>query len=118
MYINVWLSAGVYCPFISLSVYYSMMAVRFRAKKVYACELSPAMVALSRQVLEANGMSNDVSLIHKVSTEVSVPEHLPERYGTMLYMWAHNHNFCVYMWLKSFRIITLTLLHTCSYMYN
>ena len=56
------------------------MAARQGADKVYACELSKTMVAMSHDILAANGLLNDVNLINAVSTELSVPRDLPERY--------------------------------------
>ena len=48
-----------------------MMAVKSGAKHVYACEMSSFMMSLCQDVLEANDMSNQVYLIHSLSTDLS-----------------------------------------------
>ena len=58
----------------------SMMAIRAGARQVYACELSEAMVTMSRDTLMANGIT-EVTLLHASSTTLSIPRDLPERYS-------------------------------------
>ena len=59
-----------------------MMAVKAGAKRVYACELNEVMVSLSHDILAANGMQDDVTIIHALSTTLSVPQDIPERFAT------------------------------------
>ena len=56
-----------------------MMAARQGADEVYACELSETMVTMSRDILAANGLQDDVTVIHALSSELCVPRDLPER---------------------------------------
>lgn len=57
----------------------SMMAMRSGAEKVYALEVNSTMVAMSRKILDSNGMSGKVNLIHSLSTSLSVPRDIPQR---------------------------------------
>ncbi|XP_078602313.1 protein arginine N-methyltransferase 9-like [Branchiostoma floridae x Branchiostoma japonicum] len=57
----------------------SMFAVQCDARTVHACEMSRTMHQLASNVLAANGMQNSVNLHHIRSTDMSIPEHLPER---------------------------------------
>lgn len=57
-----------------------MMAVRAGCCKVYACELSGVMAKLSQNVFAANGVLDHVKLIHSLSTKLSVPKDIPERF--------------------------------------
>ncbi|XP_035681663.1 protein arginine N-methyltransferase 9-like [Branchiostoma floridae] len=57
----------------------SMFAVQCGARTVHACEMSRTMHQLASNVLVANGMQNSVHLHHIKSTDMSIPEHLPER---------------------------------------
>ncbi len=45
---------------------------------MYACEINETMVAMSRDILAANGIA-DVTLMHSLSTSMSVPRDLPQR---------------------------------------
>lgn len=56
-----------------------MMAVKAGAKEVFACELSDVMVTLSSDVLSGNQMSDQVHLLHKLSQDLIIPQHLPHR---------------------------------------
>ena len=58
----------------------SMMAVRAGSRSVYACELSGVMVKLARDVFAANNMSDRVTLLHSLSTKLSIPKDIPKRY--------------------------------------
>lgn len=67
--------------FIYINVHaYSMLAVRSGAARVYACELNTTMVTMSHDILASNGMADKVAIIHKTSTEATIPADLPERY--------------------------------------
>ena len=68
-------------PLFSLSHTHSLLAVRSGASRVYACELNATMVAMSRDILSANGMMDSVTVIPKISTQAAVPTDLPERYS-------------------------------------
>ncbi|XP_066286582.1 protein arginine N-methyltransferase 9-like [Branchiostoma lanceolatum] len=57
----------------------SMFAVQCGARTVHACEMSKTMYQLANKVLVTNGMQNSVHLHHIKSTDMTVPEHLPER---------------------------------------
>eukprot|EP00058_Branchiostoma_floridae_P026120 XP_002611610.1 hypothetical protein BRAFLDRAFT_117147 [Branchiostoma floridae] len=57
----------------------SMFAVQCGARTVHACEMSRTMHQLASNVLVANGMQNSVNLQHIKSTDMTIPEHLPER---------------------------------------
>ena len=59
------------------------MAVKLGAKQVYACELDVTMVNMSHDILTANGMRDNITLLHSLSTKLSVPRDLPERYKTL-----------------------------------
>lgn len=56
-----------------------MMAVRSGAKRVYACEVNETMAIMSRDILSTNGMGDDVTILHCLSTDLSVPSDIPER---------------------------------------
>ena len=56
-----------------------MFAVQAGAKKVYGCEMSKTMYEMSCDVLGSNGMRDKINLIHKKSTDMSVPQDLAAR---------------------------------------
>ena len=56
-----------------------MLAVRAGASLVYACEMSKTMFEVATDIISANGMSTNIHLIHKNSTELIVPEDIPGR---------------------------------------
>ena len=56
-----------------------MLAVRSGAARVYACEVNSAMVKTSHDVISANEMEDRIRVVHKMSTDSSVPEDIPER---------------------------------------
>jgi predicted O-methyltransferase YrrM len=58
-----------------------MMAKRSGAERVYACEVSDAMVSLSREALAANGLADSVTVLHSLSTMLSIPKGIPNRYS-------------------------------------
>lgn len=55
------------------------MAKRSGAERVYACEMSDTMVKVSCDALAANGLTNSVTLLHSLSTMLSVPKDIPNR---------------------------------------
>ncbi|KAI8508418.1 protein-arginine omega-N symmetric methyltransferase [Branchiostoma belcheri] len=57
----------------------SMFAVQCGARTVHACEMSHTMYQLANKVLAANDMQNNIHLHHIKSTDMTVPDHLPER---------------------------------------
>lgn len=57
-----------------------MMAVRSGSKRVYACEMNKKMVEISHDILKGNGVDNNVTVLHSLSTALSVPKDIPERY--------------------------------------
>jgi predicted O-methyltransferase YrrM len=46
---------------------------------VFACDCSPAMIRIASDVLHANGASNRVTLISKLSTDIVIPTDMPAR---------------------------------------
>ena len=58
---------------------YSLIACDVGASVVYACEKSHAMYEVARDVLQANSADDRVLLLHHSSTDLSVPDYLPER---------------------------------------
>lgn len=57
----------------------SMCAKKAGAAEVYACELSKTMYELACEVLAANGMDNDIKILHMKSLEMEVPKDMPGR---------------------------------------
>ena len=57
-----------------------MFAVQSGAKSVYACEMSKTMYEMSHDVLTTNQMKDQVKLFHRNSTELKIPDELPNRY--------------------------------------
>lgn len=55
------------------------MAKRSGAENVYACEMNDTMVKLSCDTLAANGLGGCVTVLHSLSTMLSVPRNIPER---------------------------------------
>jgi 16S rRNA G966 N2-methylase RsmD len=55
----------------------SMMAVRAGAKSAIAIESDEQVIKVAEQVIETNGYSDEITLIHKRSTQLSAPKHLP-----------------------------------------
>ena len=56
-----------------------MLAVRAGASSVYACEMSKTMFEVATDIIATNGMSTNVHLIHKNSTELTIPDDIPGR---------------------------------------
>ena len=57
----------------------SMMVKRSGADRAYACEMNDVMVRLSCEALAANGLAGSVTVLHSLSTMLSVPEDVPNR---------------------------------------
>ncbi|XP_061096171.1 protein arginine N-methyltransferase 9 [Conger conger] len=57
----------------------SMCAKQAGAAEVYACELSKTMYELACEVISANGMKEDIKVVHMKSVEMEVPRDLPQR---------------------------------------
>ena len=57
-----------------------MLAVRSGATKVYACDMDVTMATMSRDIIAANGMADKISVINKLSTDLTIPDNIPERY--------------------------------------
>lgn len=57
----------------------SMMAVTAGAEAVYACERSQTMCDVASEVLCLNKMSDEVTLIPKSSTDIIIPQDIPQR---------------------------------------
>ena len=53
--------------------FFAVMAVRMGARRVYAIEADPAIVA-AREVAEANGCADRIEFIEAMSTEVALPK--------------------------------------------
>lgn len=61
--------------FISLSLF----AVEAGASDIFGCEMSKTMYDVACDVLRGNQAAERVTLIHKKSTDLKIPEDLPER---------------------------------------
>ncbi|XP_062991151.1 protein arginine N-methyltransferase 9 [Elgaria multicarinata webbii] len=57
----------------------SMFAQKAGASSVYACELSKTMYELACEVLAANGLDEEIKLLHMKSLDIEIPKHIPER---------------------------------------
>ncbi len=55
-----------------------MFAVQAGAKNVYGCEMSKTMYEVSHDVVSANHMEDKIHLIHKLSTDLEIPQDLPQ----------------------------------------
>ena len=49
-----------------------MMAIQAGAAHVYTCEMRPLIARLARDVIAANGMSERITVINRLSTDVRV----------------------------------------------
>ncbi|KAG7487494.1 hypothetical protein MATL_G00024130 [Megalops atlanticus] len=56
-----------------------MCAKQAGAAEVYACELSKTMYELACEVISANGMKDDIKVLHMKSVEMEVPKDIPHR---------------------------------------
>ena len=66
---------------------------------MYACELDVTMITMSHDILTANGMQDNITLLHSLSTKLSVPRDIPERFAhvkycglipSLLYLYLHS----------------------------
>lgn len=60
-------------------VFVRMCAKKAGASEVYACELSKTMYELACEVASANGMADNIKILHKKSLEMEIPRDLPNR---------------------------------------
>ena len=58
----------------------SMMCEFSGAIEVTACDGSRAMIDVAHDVLQANGVSDKINLLHKHSSDIKIPSDLPSRY--------------------------------------
>ena len=63
----------------------SMMAVRSGAKMVSACDFNETLFSLSRDIVAANGLEGQVNIIHALSTSLTIPRDIPNRF-----VWLHT----------------------------
>jgi tRNA/tmRNA/rRNA uracil-C5-methylase (TrmA/RlmC/RlmD family) len=76
---------------------YSLFAVDAGASQVHACECSSTMVHIAQQVIEANQVTDKINLIPKMSTDLLVPQDLPNRYINIFPNWnKKNHTIATY----------------------
>lgn len=57
----------------------AMMAARAGAAKVVTCEINPALAAAAVRTVARNGYADRISVVHKKSTALTLPEDLPEK---------------------------------------
>ena len=65
--------------FPSSFLFSSMLAVRAGASRVYACEMDATMATMSRDIITTNGMTDRISIINKTSSDLAIPQDIPER---------------------------------------
>ena len=85
-----------------------MMAKRTGAESVYACEMSDTMVRLSCEALAANGLADSVTVLHTLSTMISIPKDIPNRYGSSLVLRLCSQRFNVEgqrSWGQAYKIL-------------
>ena len=58
-----------------------MLATLAGAESVYACEMSKPMYELSCDILTANRMAEEITVMHKKSSDVQVGVDIPQRYA-------------------------------------
>ena len=56
-----------------------MFAVQANASEVFACEMTKAMYEVSCDVIKANNMDDQIEMIHKMSTDLIIPQDLPQK---------------------------------------
>ena len=56
-----------------------MFSIESNAPWVYACEMTKAMYEVSCDVLAANNMGDKVNMIHKMSTDLIIPQDIPQK---------------------------------------
>jgi len=57
----------------------AMMAARAGAGHVYTCELNPSLAEAAMRTVKRNKMDDKVSVIHRKSTDMTVPGDMPEK---------------------------------------
>ena len=57
----------------------AMMAARRGATQVFTCEEIPAIARKAREIIRANGLSDRIQVINRLSTKLEVGKDLPER---------------------------------------
>lgn len=57
----------------------SVYAKQGGAKKVYGCDYSETMISIANNVIRVNSMEDSITLINKLSNDLSIPEDIPER---------------------------------------
>jgi tetratricopeptide (TPR) repeat protein len=62
----------------------AMIAARFGARQVVTCEAVPLIAATARDIVAANGLQSSVSVISKMSTDITVGVDLPQRANLMV----------------------------------
>ncbi|NTF44097.1 tetratricopeptide repeat protein [Rhizobium rhizogenes] len=62
----------------------SMMAARAGATNVVACEVVPVIAETAERIIEQNGLSNRVSMVNKVSTDLVIGRDMQERAGILV----------------------------------
>lgn len=58
----------------------SLFAVEAGAERVFACDCSSSMIQIASDVLHANGVTDKVTLINKLSTDIIIPVDMPSRW--------------------------------------
>jgi tetratricopeptide (TPR) repeat protein len=62
----------------------AMMAARAGARHVTTCEMDEALAAKARQIVTANGYAEEIVVVRKKSTDLRIPEDLPERADVLI----------------------------------
>ncbi|XP_047001604.1 protein arginine N-methyltransferase 9-like isoform X2 [Schistocerca americana] len=57
----------------------SLFAVEGGAKEVFSCDVSETMINIAEKVISANNASGKIRLINKMSTDIRIPEDIPNR---------------------------------------
>lgn len=60
-------------------MFYSMFAAEAGAKSVFGCDMSKTMYEMSCDVVLTNQLADQINLIHSKSTDLKIPENLPEK---------------------------------------
>ena len=56
-----------------------MFAVEGGARRVYSCDMSKTMFEMACDVIQDNKMADRIHVIHAKSTDLSVPQDIPEK---------------------------------------
>ncbi|XP_049788767.1 protein arginine N-methyltransferase 9-like isoform X3 [Schistocerca nitens] len=57
----------------------SLFAVEGGAKEVFSCDVSETMINIAEKVISANNASGKIHLINKMSSDIRIPEDIPNR---------------------------------------